>query len=407
MTSLTFVQEIFRKYYVEQFPSTISIPLIEKREFGFLFFENQMVRHRSFPNVEELRIFMQNFVPSDVYYSCAYYENPTLEMDRKNWLGADLIFDIDADHILTQCERVHDMWVCCSCGFSGKGITPEKCPLCGGEKFDVETWPCEVCLDSAKLEALKLLDILQADFGLSKGDMRVFFSGHRGYHVHVECEDVKLLDSIARKEIVDYVCGVGMDLSFHLTFDERSLKKKVSLFDHGLSKRLIDGFQAFLMDAREDDLKKLNFRKNVINAILQNKNVLLKNLLSGMRRPVKGVGSKTIMKLMGHVLTMRSAKIDTVVTTDVHRLIRMPETLNSKTGFKKAEVPISKIDTFDPFKDAVAFKEGEVKVNVMEAPRFRIGDEIFGPYRDKKVELPLAAALLLICRGRAEVLNNV
>jgi DNA primase small subunit len=38
----------------------------------------------------------------------------------------------------------------------------------------------------------------------------VFFSGHRGYHVQIENEVVKTLDAMARKEIVDYVSGLGL-----------------------------------------------------------------------------------------------------------------------------------------------------------------------------------------------------
>jgi DNA primase small subunit len=104
-----------------------------------------------------------------------------------------------------------------------------------------------------------------------------------------------------------------------------------------------------------------------------------------------------------HVAKLQSAKIDTVVTTDIHRLIRLADTLHGKTGFLKVEFPVSTTASFDPFKDAIAFKEGTATVNVSDAPEFRLGDELFGPYRDKKVELPTAAAVLLICKGRAEV----
>ena len=412
MSSLTFAHEIFRKYYAEDFPVYISVPLVEKREFGFALFENQMIRHKGFRSIEEVKFFLQSFVPCDVYYSCAYYENPTAEMERKNWLGADLIFDIDADHIPTPCERVHDRWVCGNCGFVGRGVMPERCPLCGGEKLSAETWPCEVCLEAAKFETMKLLDVLQEDFGFSKSELRVFFSGHRGYHVHVECEGVKSLDSIARKEIVDYVTGMGLEISL-LHVKERSFKKRfpletVKFFSFGWSRRLTEGLQTFLSSVKEDDLRKLGFRKNAVNAIMQRKDALLRDLHnSGMVHTVRGVGFKTWEKLVKHVATLQSVKIDTVVTTDVHRLIRMPQTLNSKTGFKKAGVQISAIDDFDPFRDAIAFRKGMVEVRVLDAPKFRIGDETFGPYRDRKVELPTAAALLLVCRGRAEVVGNV
>ena len=100
---------------------------------------------------------------------------------------------------------------------------------------------------------------------------------------------------------------------------------------------------------------------------------------------------------------LESAKIDTVVTTDTHRLIRMNGTLHGKTGLKKVEFPVKNLEDFDPFEEAVAFKEGAVKVFVSDAPEFRLGGNMWGPYKNQTVELPTAAAILLICKGRAEV----
>ncbi len=51
---------------------------------------------------------------------------------------------------------------------------------------------------------------LENDFGFSQNELRVFFSGHRGYHLHIENEAVRSLDAMARKEIVDYVTGLGL-----------------------------------------------------------------------------------------------------------------------------------------------------------------------------------------------------
>jgi hypothetical protein len=86
-------------------------------------------------------------------------------------------------------------------------------------------------------------------------------------------------------------------------------------------------------------------------------------------------------------------------------LIRLGETLNGKTGLKKTEFPISALKSFDPFKNAIAFKERNATVLVANAPKFRVGDQTFGPYKNSKVELPLAAAILLICRNRAEAID--
>jgi DNA primase small subunit len=144
LSSSAFVKKKFAEYYQEESSTVLSPSLIERREFGFALFEGSMVRHEGFSGGAGLKTFLQTRVPSDAYFSCAYYEDPEAEMDRKGWLGADLIFDIDADHLASPCGRIHDNWTCGRCGFCGKGLVPEKCPVCGGEKFEVKTWPC-VC----------------------------------------------------------------------------------------------------------------------------------------------------------------------------------------------------------------------------------------------------------------------
>lgn len=381
---------MFRKYYMEELSLNVSISKADKREFGFTSFEGQMIRHKSFQSFEEVGDFMQNFVPRDAYYSCAYYENPTEEMEKKGWLGADLIFDIDADHIPTSCNKIHDEWICCSCGFAGKGITPENCPVCNGEKFETNTWLCQDCLDTAKNETIKLLDILKEDFGFSDKDVRVYFSGHRGYHVHVENEFVQSLDAISRKEIVDYLCGVGLNGKM--------------IISSSWYARIQKGLYHFISRAVEEDFIRLGLKKNIVKALLSNKDKVLTNLENAEAwRSVKGIGPETWEKILDYCAKGEFVKIDTVVTADIHRLVRLPNTLHGKTGFKKVEFSISQIDDFDPFKEAIAFKKGTIKVLVHNSPQFRVGEETFGPYKNVKVELPAAAAILLICKGKAEV----
>jgi len=69
------------------FPLSNSIFMIEKREFGFVLFKEEMLRHKKFKDKNELEAFLRSFVPSDVFYSCAYYENPEAEMKRRDGLG--------------------------------------------------------------------------------------------------------------------------------------------------------------------------------------------------------------------------------------------------------------------------------------------------------------------------------
>jgi DNA primase small subunit len=406
MSSREFVYGKFSEFYSS--PSTVipSPSLLDQRELGFLLFKERiMLRHQRFESASALKLFLSDAVPSDVYHSCAYYENPEAEMDKKGWLGADLVFDIDADHIPTSCNKVHDEWACSKCGFSGKGITPKACPICTGQKFDTKTWACELCLESAKDETMKLVDMLENDFGFAPQETRMFFSGHRGYHVHIENEAVKTLDVMARKEIVDYVSGLGLaiiDDEAKGRSGKRRGSRVFSLHDFGWNKRLKLGLQKFLMNATKEDLKSAGIKGYA--TILENREAILKRCVEeGRWESVKGIGVGTWKKLAAYVKNLESAKVDTVVTTDTHRLIRMNGTLHGKTGLKKVEVLAKNLKDFDPFKEAVAFKEGTVKVFVSDAPKFRLGDSVLGPYRNKTVELPTAAAVLLICKGRAEV----
>jgi DNA primase small subunit len=398
-----FVESKFLAYYSGCFHQVAFPSSFPRREYAALLFRNKaMIRHRAFTKAEDLKDFLCADTPSDVYYSSAKYEEPgALEMGAKGWIGADLIFDIDADHIPTSCDKIHDQWTCSTCGLKGKGEVPENCPNCAGEKFENNTWPCEDCLNSAKKETVKLLDILEKDFGFTEKELHVFFSGHRGYHVHVETEAIENLDTMDRKEIVDYVCGLGFDKELHGL--EGDISANLDLKAAGWQGRIARGIYSTVSSAELDDYHRIGLNRSA-QAIVKSKESLLKNIRESKPWGAsKGLGPQTLRKLADHSLQSQSAKVDTVVTTDIHRLIRMAGTLHGKTGMKKVEFPISSIDSFDPFKNATAFERGSVCVLVSEAPQFCIYDQEFGPYRNEKVELPTAAALLLLCKKRAEV----
>jgi DNA primase small subunit len=150
-----------------------------------------------------------------------------------------------------------------------------------------------------------------------------------------------------------------------------------------------------------------NIGINRAEPILLNKETIAKRYIEENRwTSVKGIGTETWKRIARHVKNLEAANIDTVVTTDIHRLIRMNGTLHGKTGLKKVEFPVNQLASFDPFKEAVAFKKGTAKVIVSSAPEFRLGEDTFGPFTNKKVELPTAATILLICKGRAEAVKD-
>jgi DNA primase small subunit len=411
MDNLTFIRESFRRFYSENV-DRIELPKsIESREFGFtLFKENVMVRHKGFMRADDLKAFIKENVPSNVYYSTAYYSMPEAKMDEKGWLGSDLFFDIDADHIPTKCNKEHDTWACKNCGLKDRGKAPDKCPNCGNSSFDEKTWPCEICLETAKAETIKLIDMLMSDLGFSTKEIKCAFSGHRGYHVQVESEEVLKLDSVARKEIVDYVTGTGIDATFHGLEEIRSGRVRMltgpSLGDAGWRGRAARGTYEFLLTASPMDLMRLGLKRKIVEEIIANRDAILESWkTSGPWNMIKGLGLEGWRRIVHYGIKLQSAKIDTVVTVDIHRLIRLSGTLHSKTGLLKVSFPADKIEEFDPLKEALAFKGEEVKIYVEEAPKFRIGEEIFGPFEKQMVNLPLPAALFLLCKNAGRVID--
>ncbi len=399
-----FIQARFCEYYEKNSMNIQPPASMEKREFGFfLLKERIMLRHKSYKTAEELRDSLQKLVPSNVYYSSAYYELPEEKMEEKGWLGADLIFDIDADHIPTPCAKTHDTWTCRKCKTTGSGTPPERCPKCNEQKFEEKAWPCEVCLESAKEETIKLIDILTKDFGVSTKEISIGFSGHRGYHLHVESKETVALGSIGRKEIVDYIVGIGLEPKLH----GLSGIAGPNLDDLGWKGRIARGTYEYLLNATPEELGKLGLPKRAIQSLSEHKERILKSWkIKGPWAMIKGVSLESWGKIVEEAVKKQAAQIDTVVTTDIHRLIRLGNTLHGKTGLKKTETSLAAIEEFDPLKSAVAFPRGTATIFVFEAPKFRIGDESCGPYHNKKVELPLAAALFLLCKGAARITED-
>src|SRR5512136_760299 len=136
-----------------------------------------MRRHKSYVSREELVDYIRSMVPAHLYHSAAYYQRPGAPtMREKSWQSADLIFDLDADHLRKAPKSYKEM------------------------------------LDLVKKETLKLLDFLMGDFGLSEKNISVVFSGGRGYHIHARDPQVLELGSDERREIVDYLTGTGLEI---------------------------------------------------------------------------------------------------------------------------------------------------------------------------------------------------
>jgi DNA primase small subunit len=370
-----------------------------------------MVRHKAFRDFGGFTSLLTSLVPSDAYYSTAYYEHPDLEMDRKGWLGSDLVFDVDADHIDTPCKKSHDMWVCPNCKETRRGKKPATCPKCGHAKIDEKPWLCDRCLIAAKEEVLKLIEFLSEDFGVSSQDMHLFFSGHRGYHLHIISEKLRTMNEMQRKEIVDYLIALGLDPAeqglYRDLVDERfGVVVGPELTHPGWRGRLARGTYQILTEWNQEQLSELGFTRGATSQILSEResirNEWPKRMLWSSFQDKWRINEEAWKNIVEKALSLVAlpAQIDTVVTTDIHRLIRMPGTLNGKTGLKTTSVNLEEMERFDPFAEATVF-DGIQKIHVLEAPEVRIKDQHFGPYVDEIVEVPVSVAVLLVAKGVA------
>lgn len=398
------VRRVFERYYRENAAMIHTPRRLEQREYGyFVFGQKVMIRHLSFQSAEELRAEITRAVPLHVYRSAAYYRYPRAPMEEKEWLGADLTFDIDADHLGLSCVYEHVYNVCPNCGpvEAGGGT----CGRCGSRLLTVE-WVCEKCLGAARTELLKLIDVLLDDFGVPEDEVEVGFSGNRGYHLSVHSEEMIQMDQLARREIVGYLTATGFEPTLHgipaprrrgrVARGAGELEPRLDAW--GWRGRVTRRIYSILLGggspAEELTLGKGGLRREMERAAE-----------AWSEEPRWDAAPPRLWEALAtEAIKQESIKIDPVVTTDLHRLIRMSGTLNGKTGLLAMRIDIHRLEDFDPLREAAVLGGDEaLRVRVLFSPPFRLGGEEFeGVPEPREVEMPLNAAVYLLCRGLAE-----
>ena len=369
LREMEFVRRKFSEYYAAN-----AVKLPEKagqREWGFGGWEGKIeARPFAFGDAAGLRIYLAANVPLYVSYSVAYYDRPDARpIDRKGWLGAELVFDLDADHLNLPCTARH-----------GKA------------------WVCDECLGEVKRQTLRLVeDYLVPDFGIPRDDMEVNFSGNRGYHVHVTSEDMKRLGAYGRREILDYVSGTGLEFDKLFTKDgARLVGPKPG--DSGWAGRVA-------RYALENDLSAVLPRS--IASRPERMGAFRRGVEKGNWDAVRIPKKMDVWRAFVNQLGLRlGGEVDKQVTGDITKLIRAPDTLHGGTGLLAKRVAWKGLERFDPLRDAAAFEKGRgegIDVDVSQAPKIRFGNGEFGPFKQERAKLPENVALYLICKKAARL----
>lgn len=358
------LESAFRQYYFSNFDSIRVPSLPRRREFGYQKFNSGMSRHIAVADDNQLRLLIANNNPSDIYCSNGYYLFPNLPMTDKQWQSADLIFDIDAKDLNLPCRPGHTCTKC-TCGNVYPGT--DHCPKCGDTRRTSKSVTCSTCIDAAARQARMLSEILQGDFGIESDDIATYFSGNEGFHMHVTGSAFAELGSRERAELVDYILlkdimpdRLGMSRQTRYSFPE--------IGEPGLRGRIARAL--FGTKSR---------RTTRINQIMKTGYAAYKRELEGLR-------------------VSAGAIIDPNVTVDIHRIFRMPGTLNSKSGLAKVPSPDEK---FRPYVAACLIGDSDTHVLADCPVRFSLKGRKFGPYQNEQVCIPLYAAVYLICKGFA------
>ncbi len=363
-------------------------PDAEQREWGYVPWTEgpgeTMVRHRALLDLGNLEEFLARERPKHVYFSAGRYDHPGAStMGGKDWNSSDLVFDLDADH-LPSVELGEDSYA-------------EMLAKCKDALF-------------------RLLDFLENDFGFE--DLTVVFSGGRGYHVHVRDEGVQPLEREARREVVDYVRGIGLE--FEELVSEEAVggtagrsspaQKRTLSTTGGWSARAHNHVVDFVEDLLEMDEDEALDRLQAFEGIGEGK---AQATLRAARENTDEIRRGNIdvhpaffqvaKVLMEDVVEADNAPIDEPVTTDTNRLIRLPGSLHGGSGLAVRRLTMDELDDFDPLVDAVpeTFEGHEIAVEVTDGGPVELGGERY-TLDPGEHSLPEYLGVFLMARGRAE-----
>jgi DNA primase small subunit len=304
-------------------------------------------------------------------------------MGGKEWRSSDLVFDLDADHLPSV--------------------------VLGEDSYAEMLAKCKDAL-------LRLLDFLETDFGFE--DLTVVFSGGRGYHVHVRDEAVQQLESDERREIVDYVRGIGLEFDHLLDEEtvggeagrETPATNRYLPTDGGwgarVHERLLDLAETVRDQSEEEAIETLSAYENIGEGKARAMYTIATERFAEIER-----GNISAHSAFGQVaeqfaavtVAEENAPIDEPVTTDTNRLIRLPGSLHGGSALEVRRIDREDIAAFDPLVDAVpeTFVGHDISVEVTEPGPVELRGDSFTLEAGIQ-SVPEYIGAFLMARGRAE-----
>lgn len=387
----------FGQYY--QHAPLWSPPRIKTREWMFIPFGGAPpLRHKSFSGIGQVQSFLSQRAMHSCFYSTAYWRRPyELKMAEKLWQGADLIFDLDGDHL--------------------PGVTDRDFPG---------------MLEVIQEQAWSLWnDFLEPEFGFTEDHLQVTFSGHRGFHLHYRDPSLFHLDSEARRELVSHIRGEGVDVQGGLArYHDQHAK--------GWTQRIRQGMDAMITTLRaihrgsegasgelrrlETELQAMQDREGTTSqrsaaairrlAELMDHDQRVGRLKEGKFEVLGNYQALflNLLKADASVVLGSAGETDEVVTIDVRRQIRWPTSLHGKSGMRVSEFPLSRLDPdghnpYNPLHEAFVLgmdQDVEVEWTVDDAVA-QFGDRRLESTAGERIQVHESGATFLVLKGWAQL----
>lgn len=349
----------FQQFYLR---NSVEVESIFQREFGVGIDRKINYRHKAFSTQKEFAAFLANETPRFVSHSVGRFEFPWAQpMEKKTLLSADLVFDLDAKP-----EDTHHAVFCAD------------------------------CIDRARKDTLKLLEqFLLPVFGFSEKELVIVFSGSKGFHVHVRSPLVQQLSSTSRRLMTDFITGreLSVDSLVHSRADHSKIKRLYGPGQEaaGWKKHFLETVITALDNFAQFPKKKAEF-------LSQHKPRVIETMKSGNWDFFHGC-ENVLNALVKQTVERHGVEVDSPVTFDVHRLIRVPGTLHGDTGLVAKRLTLSELNSFDPSRHAAAFR-GTANVNLNTEVKLVFGGQEF-ELKQGENTVPLSLAVLLACKGVA------
>ena len=297
-------EEQLKTYYRDHFDTNLLWKVMDKgsfprREFGFDRVGHFFTRNKSFANPSDLKEYMSIYA-TKAAYAGAIYADPVRTKTKKynaftihdtEWMGRELIFDLDAND--------YDPVRQCDC--KGRDV-------------------CEICWGLIQDAAVIMDETLRVDFGFKK--LQWVFTGGRGYHCWVLDRETLTLSQEQRSGLVNYMQLI------HDPGDGQRVEK-ITNSSVLLNERIVRLLtKRFVLESRPIVLEEIGIKKTARATMIRKlKEKNYKELIDIIPRKV------TYEQFFEQMVKYRYARIDHKVTIDTRRLIRLPGSVHSHTGY--------------------------------------------------------------------------